>query len=183
MSEFEGHTSGFEKQVLDASSNIPVDYNPKGWENLSKQLDVELPLGGKTMISASLKLWLISIGVSTVFVILLLTNYSGQEVNSMTKMKGSKSGTGTIFYQVPTPWNQEISTFPKALSIEGKLTKSRVYAHDSIMNDFSLDERSNQRTAIGLGEKKDKASKIQSDSVAIRFQPKHVEKDTLFIFW
>lgn len=182
MSKFEGFNNVFEKQVLDVVSNIPVEYNPKGWENLSKQLDAELPLN-ETKISASLKLWLISMGVSTILVILLLTNYSGRATNSITEKKDVKSGAGAKLHLEPTTSNQEKRVFPKAWNLEDELTKPKKNTHDSIMNDFSVVGWPNQLMKIALDKEKDEVLLIHKDSTELRFQPKQEEKDTVFIFW
>lgn len=184
MKEIEGHTSGFEKQVLNAASNIPIDYNPEGWENLSKQLDADLPVI-EPKISQSLKLWLISIGVSTVLVVLLFSTYPGRAMNTLNETNNKKLGPREEFQLEWTPsrHDQDNTSFPEDRDLENKLSKSKKYKNDSIKNVFSLEEQSRQKSKIDIGKKNDEVSKVKTDSTAIQFQPKQEEKDSIFIFW
>lgn len=83
MLEHTDYTDALRKEVVETVSRIPIEYNPQGWEKLSKQLDAELPVskGGKTGFNMNGK-WIRFSVLLTVTVLMLSVTQGSEPVSS-----------------------------------------------------------------------------------------------------
>lgn len=83
MLEHTDYTDALRKEVVETVSRIPIEYNPQGWEKLSKQLDAELPVskGGKTGFNMNGK-WIRFSVLLTVAVLMLSVTQGSEPVSS-----------------------------------------------------------------------------------------------------
>lgn len=83
MLEHTDYTDALRKEVVETVSRIPIEYNPKGWEKLSKQLDAELPIskGGKTGFNMNGK-WIRFSVLLTIAVLVLSVTQGSEPVSS-----------------------------------------------------------------------------------------------------
>lgn len=83
MLEHTDYTDALRKEVVETVSRIPIEYNPQGWEKLSKQLDAELPVskGGKTGFNMNGK-WIRFSVLLTVAILVLSVTQGSEPVSS-----------------------------------------------------------------------------------------------------
>ncbi|MCH2224241.1 MAG: hypothetical protein MK066_05675 [Crocinitomicaceae bacterium] len=194
MKEFEGDINLFEKQVLKAVSDIPVDYNPKGWEKLSKQLDAEIPVsdgagGGGVGGNASLKAWLIGLGISVTLIITGFVainwkgthkggNSEGRLKNEIVEMETMVIGMkNSSFESVDVPVC--MGKYSQHVMRSGNFLRSSV----AYLNIRQVVRGVNRQEVNGKEEEVESYDKIFPMLDSISVKPPKAERDSLFIFW
>ena len=181
MLEHTDYTDALRKEVVETVSRIPIEYNPKGWEKLSKQLDAELPVskGGKTGFNMNGK-WIRFSVLLTVAVLVLSVTQGSEPVSSSVSTMEQKNAEQEIEVQEAVENLTPSITSNSSRSVNREeTTSSSEHANEQLdsspQDDISIFDQSERehRKMMPAG---------QVDTSM--YIPKTEQKeDSVFIFW
>ncbi len=182
MLEHTNYTDALRKEVVETVSRIPIEYNPEGWEKLSKQLDAELPVtkGGKTGFNMNGKWMRFGVLFTTALLVLSLTQGSKPISASTLEMQQK---------EVNRQIESEEATESKVAPNDSHTTNDQKDRLEMILPSKHAGAKSNlpQGVDTSLVDKTltqgDKATlTIPADSLFAAPKTNHKE-DSVFIFW
>lgn len=173
MLEQTNYNDALRREVVETISRIPIEYNPEGWEKLSKQLDAELPVNGGRNGSNMNGSWM-RFFVLPVTALLVLSLTHGSQPTS-----GVRSKVNQVSPQ--TDSKEMILTDSESTTTNNDFNKKSEGMNETHLSNEATIKMDAQ--PLGNGKTIDEQAHSTSQVDTLSKQSKTGEEDSLFIFW